>query len=106
MCAVRRAASTRSRESRTSDDDDAGPNEVARAHDLQRRALMMNRRGFLAASFAGAATLIARRASAAMLTHADVARPPLTVYKDAACGCCKKWVEHMQSSGFSVTAHD
>ena len=29
-----------------------------------------------------------------------------TVYKDAQCGCCKKWVEHMQKNGWTVTAHD
>ena len=29
-----------------------------------------------------------------------------TVYKSASCGCCKKWVEHMQQSGWTVTAHD
>ena len=29
-----------------------------------------------------------------------------TVYKDANCGCCKKWVEHMEKSGWTVTAHD
>jgi hypothetical protein len=67
---------------------------------------MMDRRGFLAATFAGAATLIARRASAAMPLHPGFVRPPVTVYKDPSCGCCKKWVEHMQSSGFAVTAHD
>jgi len=26
----------------------------------------------------------------------------LTVYKSATCGCCKKWVEHLQQQGFSV----
>jgi hypothetical protein len=67
---------------------------------------MMNRRGFLAATLAGAATVIARRASAAVPLGRGVARPPVTVYKDASCGCCKKWVEHMQASGFTVTAHD
>ena len=29
-----------------------------------------------------------------------------TVYKDASCGCCKKWVEHMEKNGWTVTAHD
>lgn len=29
-----------------------------------------------------------------------------TVYKSASCGCCKKWVEHMQKNGYKVTAHD
>jgi hypothetical protein len=67
---------------------------------------MMDRRGFLAATFVGAATLIARRASAALPANVAAVRPPVTVYKDASCGCCKKWVEHMQSSGFTVTAID
>ena len=29
-----------------------------------------------------------------------------TGYKDASCGCCKKWVEHMEKNGWTVTAHD
>lgn len=29
-----------------------------------------------------------------------------TVYKDANCGCCKKWVEHMEKNGWTVTSHD
>ena len=29
-----------------------------------------------------------------------------TVYKDANCGCCKKWVAHMEQAGWKVTAHD
>lgn len=32
--------------------------------------------------------------------------PLVTVYKDPSCGCCKKWVEHMQQNGFRVEAHD
>ena len=27
-------------------------------------------------------------------------RTPITVYKDASCGCCSKWVEHMDANGF------
>jgi len=67
---------------------------------------MMDRRGFLTATLAGAVTLIARRATAAVPLRSAVARPPVTVYKDASCGCCRKWIEHMQSSGFTVDAHD
>jgi hypothetical protein len=67
---------------------------------------MMDRRGFLTATLAAAATVIARRASAAVPVRAGLARPPMTVYKDASCGCCKKWIEHMQASGFTVDAHD
>ena len=29
-----------------------------------------------------------------------------TVYKSPSCGCCKKWVDHMQKSGWTVTSHD
>ena len=32
--------------------------------------------------------------------------PEISVYKNASCGCCKKWVEHMEKSGWTVTAHD
>ena len=32
--------------------------------------------------------------------------PEVTVYKSPSCGCCKKWVEHLQTAGFRVTVHD
>jgi hypothetical protein len=34
------------------------------------------------------------------------ARPQLTVYKSATCGCCKLWIEHMKSNGFDVKSFD
>ena len=30
----------------------------------------------------------------------------VTVYKNAQCGCCKGWVEHLRQNGFEVTAND
>ena len=30
----------------------------------------------------------------------------IVVYKSASCGCCTKWVEHMQHAGFTVVTHD
>ena len=30
----------------------------------------------------------------------------LTVHKTPTCGCCKKWVDHMEDNGFSVTTED
>jgi hypothetical protein len=30
----------------------------------------------------------------------------LTVYKSASCGCCGKWVEHVEKHGFTVTVVD
>jgi hypothetical protein len=32
--------------------------------------------------------------------------PEIVVYKSPSCGCCKKWVDHLQSAGFRVTVHD
>jgi hypothetical protein len=67
---------------------------------------MMDRRKFLAAALVSAGTVIARRAGAAAPVRAGAARPPVTVYKDPSCGCCKEWVKYMEKSGFVVTAHD
>ena len=30
---------------------------------------------------------------------------PIDVHRDANCGCCKKWIEHLQDNGFAVTDH-
>ncbi|MCL1090315.1 DUF411 domain-containing protein [Shewanella baltica] len=32
--------------------------------------------------------------------------PLLTVYKDANCGCCEKWLAHISERGFSVDAYN
>ncbi len=34
------------------------------------------------------------------------AAPSITVYKTEACGCCNKWVDHLQEAGFTVVAED
>jgi hypothetical protein len=47
---------------------------------------------------------IAMSHSAIAQTKAAVAKPHVTVYKTPTCGCCGKWVEHMQASGFAATA--
>lgn len=33
-------------------------------------------------------------------------QPQVIVHKNASCGCCKLWIEHMQSHGFPVKAAD
>lgn len=33
-------------------------------------------------------------------------RPSVTVYKTPTCGCCKKWVTHLESAGFTVKSTD
>ena len=30
----------------------------------------------------------------------------IVVYKSSTCGCCNKWVEHLEANDFDVTAHD
>ena len=30
----------------------------------------------------------------------------LLVHKTPTCGCCKKWVDHMEENGFSITTED
>lgn len=32
--------------------------------------------------------------------------PEITVYKSPTCGCCKKWIAHLEDNGFSVTARN
>src|SRR5437016_931660 len=58
-----------------------------------------NRQGVFALALAGAAV--------AGLAIATPAPPPdIIVYKTSTCGCCKKWVEHLEAAGFRVTVHD
>ena len=38
--------------------------------------------------------------------QAPAAKPVLTVYKTATCGCCKLWMDHMEASGFVVRGVD
>jgi hypothetical protein len=49
---------------------------------------------------------IALSHSASAQTKAAAAKPHLTVYKTPTCGCCAKWVEQMQASGFTATVTD
>lgn len=62
---------------------------------ISRREWLRLTAGGLALGVAGAPRLFA-------MTQVKEA----TVYKDAACGCCKKWVEYMEKNGWKVTAHD
>lgn len=31
---------------------------------------------------------------------------PMVVYKSKSCGCCAKWVDYVQASGFDLEVHD
>ncbi|GJM05048.1 MAG: CopG family transcriptional regulator [marine bacterium B5-7] len=41
-----------------------------------------------------------------ILMQSASAEPEMTVYKSATCGCCNKWIEHMEDNGFQVNAVD
>ena len=65
---------------------------------------MTTRREWLRSSLAAtAAALVAHRFADAAPSPASYA---ITVYKTPACGCCKGWMKHLESNGFTVTAHD
>ena len=51
-----------------------------------------------------AAVLLA--ATALVRVPAAPAGPTVTVYKSPTCGCCGKWIAHLQAAGFTVVAHD
>lgn len=62
---------------------------------------MMNRRDAVIrlGAVAGAALLLPR----ALEAQAKVA---IVVYKDPSCGCCSKWVEHLQANGFMASVKE
>jgi hypothetical protein len=63
---------------------------------------MLTRREWLRTAAAGAAGLVV-----AGRLNAQVAAPiAITVYKSPSCGCCKKWVQHMEANGFKAAIHD
>lgn len=67
---------------------------------------MLSRRAFLGRAALGAASLTA---VAAALAPLEAASKPfaVTVYKSPTCGCCHKWIEHLQANpAFAVTARD
>jgi hypothetical protein len=39
-------------------------------------------------------------------SRADAERPSITVYKSPTCGCCTKWIDHLDAHGFEVTTTD
>jgi hypothetical protein len=53
-----------------------------------------------------AAALIGTLSSAAPPPQGTAPGTKVVVYKSPSCGCCKKWVDHLQANGFSVEVHD
>jgi hypothetical protein len=57
------------------------------------------RRAILGLIVSGTATLVTRAGAAPAL-------PPIVVFHDPTCGCCRKWVAHLTANGFAVTLND
>ena len=38
--------------------------------------------------------------------NAEPDKPEITVYKSPTCGCCSKWITHLEDNGFKVFARD
>jgi hypothetical protein len=51
------------------------------------------------------AALVVPAAAAQRTGKPAPAGQAITVYRTATCGCCGKWVEHLQASGFNPTVH-
>lgn len=58
------------------------------------------------ATLASASLAVARSGAPAEQQARPAAAVQVTVFKDANCGCCKDWVEHLRTHGFAVTAKD
>jgi hypothetical protein len=41
-----------------------------------------------------------------MIPQPAAAADVITVYKTPTCGCCIRWIGHLQANGFEVVAHD
>jgi len=40
------------------------------------------------------------------ITYAEQILPKITVYKSPTCGCCTKWIKHLEKNGFDVEAYN
>ncbi len=63
----------------------------------------MNRRAILSVAALAAIGLVA---GAVGFSRQSSARTKVEVFKDANCGCCNLWIEHMKAAGFDIVADD
>ncbi len=40
------------------------------------------------------------------ISYAEQTLPTITVYKSPTCGCCTKWIKHLEQNGFDVQAYN
>ena len=66
---------------------------------------MASRNSWIGIAAGAAVVLIAGTAFAGLSTK-DAGALEVTVYKSPTCGCCTKWIAHLEANGFKVDAHD
>ncbi len=66
---------------------------------------MASRNSWIGIAAGAAVVLIAGTAFAGLSTK-DAGALEVTVYKSPTCGCCTKWIAHLEANGFNVNAHD
>ena len=66
---------------------------------------MASRNSWIGIAAGAAVVLIAGTAFAGLSTK-DAGALEVTVYKSPTCGCCTKWIAHLEANGFKVNAHD
>lgn len=55
---------------------------------------------------AGAVVVLIAGTAFASFSTKDAGALEVTVYKSPTCGCCSKWIAHLEANGFKVDAHD
>lgn len=62
------------------------------------------KKSYLLAAFVVGALIAAGAIS--LRPSSGQASPSITVYKSPTCGCCAKWVDHLEANGFDVESID
>ena len=72
---------------------------MTNTHDNKKSETIVSRRRVLLAM--GSIAIVGSGAALLMSSKPAIA-DDVVVYKDPSCGCCGRWVEHMQQNGFTV----
>ena len=54
----------------------------------------------------GALVVLIAGTAFATLSNRDAGALEITVYRSPTCGCCSKWIAHLEANGFKVVARD
>ena len=83
-----------------------GARESLNSYHLQSETRIMSLKPSRLFAVGGAVAAVSFGAYATMRPAVATADASIVVYKSPTCGCCHKWVEHLQANDFDVTVHD